>query len=76
MKLILFALLVGVCLTKVEWPIAAYTKIVKRDFIYLLTGQTYDCFLENGGKWVRYEKGIDRKDNCGNIDGDRGDAFF
>jgi len=76
MKLILIALLVGACLTHVQWPIATSTKIVKREFIYLLPGQTYDGFLENGGKWVRYERGIDRKDNCGKIDGDRFDAVF
>jgi len=45
--------------------------------IYLsLAGQTYDGFLENGRKWVRYERGIDRKGNCGKINGDRGDTVF
>ena len=67
MKLILITLLVWACLTHVQWPSATSTKIVK-ECIFILPGQTYDGFLENGGKWVRYERGIDRKDNCGNTD--------
>ena len=55
MKLILITLLVGACLTHVQWPSATSTKIVK-ECIFILPGQTYDGFLENGGKWVRYER--------------------
>ena len=66
MKLILIGLLIGACLTHVQWPIAASTKIVK-SYTHISPGQTYDGFLENGGKWVRYERGINRKDNCDNI---------
>jgi len=56
MKLILIALLVGACLTKVEWPTATSTKVISEP-IYVEARTTFDGFKKNGGKWVRYQRG-------------------
>ena len=75
MKLILISLLVGTCLTSVEWPKASSTKVLTQP-IRLKPGETFDGFKENGGKWVRYERGISGLGDCTNIDGGINDAVF
>ena len=75
MKLIIIALLVGACLTSVEWPRATYTKN-PYGVIFVMPGQTFDGFLENKGKWVRYEKGIPTLHECNKSDGRSDDAVF
>ena len=75
MKLILIALLVGACLTNVEWPSSTSTKVITQP-IRVKSGETYDGFAENGRKWVRYERGILWLGDCTNVDGGMNDAVF
>ena len=75
MKLLLISLLVGTCLTSVEWPKASSTKILTQP-IRLNPEETFDGFKENGGKWVRYERGKSRLGDCTSIDRDMSEAVF
>ena len=75
MKLLLISLLVETCLTSVEWPSATSTKVLDQP-IRVKSGETYDGFAENGGKWVKYERGISGLGDCTNVDGGMNDAVF
>ena len=56
MKFVLVALLVGACLSGVSWPNPSGTKVIGAP-ITVKAGQTFDGFKQNGGKWIRYERG-------------------
>ena len=65
MKLILIVLLfwVGTCLTSAKWPTASSTKVISQPII-IYHDETFDGFAENGGKWVKYERGISGLGDC------------
>jgi len=75
MKLVLITLLVGACLTQVEWPTATSTKVISNP-IRIKPRQIFDGFKENGGKWVRYERGSSRMGDCTKVEGGTDDAVF
>ena len=75
MKLLLISLLVGTCLTSVEWPSATSTKVLTQP-IRVKPKETFDGFAENEGKWVRYERGRSGLGDCTNVDGGINDAVF
>ena len=52
-----------------------YTKVSKQP-IRLMSGETFDGFKENGGKWTRYERGKIGIDDCIKFEGHLGDTVF
>ena len=74
MKFVLVALLVGACLT-VSWPSVSSTKTLGSP-ITVKAGQVFDGFKQNGGKWVRYERGRTGLGDCSKVEGGKADAVF
>ena len=75
MKLLFISILVGTFLTSLEWPSTTSTKVLTEP-IRVKAGETYDGFKENGGKWVKYERGISGLGDCTNVNGGMNDAVF
>ena len=59
----------------VTWPNPSSTKVIGSP-ITVKAGQAFDGFKQNGGKWVRYERGRTGLGDCSKVEGGKADAVF
>lgn len=73
-KIFILSLLIGSILS-VSWPNPKGTIPLTKP-ITVEAGKTFDGFAENGGQWMRYERGITGLGDCTKVEGGSKDPVF